>query len=51
MSHTPEIVDGIYRINPVKLARLLLEHAQIPTTQSERRPKFDDVERQATSWK
>lgn len=51
MSHTAEIVDGIHRINPVKLARLLLEHVNIPTTQNERRPNLGDADRQATSWK
>ncbi len=51
MSHTPEIVDGIHRINPVKLARLLLEHVNIQTTQNERRPNLGDADRQATSWK
>lgn len=51
MCHTPEIVDGIHRVNPVKLARLLLEHVQIPTTKSERRPNLGDPDRQATSWK
>lgn len=51
LSHTPEIVDGIHRVNPVKLARLLLEHVQIPATQYERRPNLGDADRQATSWK
>lgn len=51
MSHTPEIVDGIHRINPVKLARLLLEHVHISTSQNERRPDLGVTDRQATSWK
>lgn len=51
LSHTAEIVDGIHRINPVKLARLLLEHVNIQTAQNERRPNLGDADRQATSWK
>jgi len=51
LSHTAEIVDGIHRINPVKLARLLLEHVNIQTSQNERRPNLGDADRQATSWK
>ncbi len=51
MSHTAEIVDGIHPVNPVKLARLLLEHVHVPTTQADRRPNFGDATRQATSWK
>ena len=51
MSHTAEIVDGIHRINPVKLARLLLEYVHAPATKSKRRPNLGDADRQATSWK